>query len=147
MEDVLFDGDVKKILFKELKGKISCICKRFRIFIADSTYISLSDSVLKEFLERSKTDRMDYKAGVFDCDDFADILKGDIVRYQYENKVRFPYVFGVVWGKFSIDGQEPCLHAINFSINENRKIRFIEPQTDEIFYPRKEDKKICFIKL
>jgi hypothetical protein len=39
----------------------------------------------------------------------------------------------------------PGPHAINWMVNDDKKLRFIEPQSDEIFFPRKTDKEIYFM--
>jgi hypothetical protein len=39
----------------------------------------------------------------------------------------------------------PKPHAINWMVNADRKLRFVEPQDDKIFPPRENDKDIWFM--
>jgi hypothetical protein len=39
----------------------------------------------------------------------------------------------------------PGHHAINWMINSDMKLRFIEPQNDRIFMPRRTDRDIYFM--
>ena len=112
----------------------------FQLYIADGEYYSPSLNDAERIIKQSKIDRYDWIRERFDCDDFALVLKSEFALDAYrQTKRRAPYCFGIVWGML------PGAHAINWMVNDDRKLRFIEPQTDGIFFPRANDKDIWFM--
>ena len=114
--------------------------RNFGLYIADGKYYCTPVSDAEEIIKNSSLDRQTWVREKFDCDDFAHVLKAHFAQAAYaEGERRAAHCFGVVWGKL------PGPHAINWMVNEDKKLRFIEPQTDEIFFPRKTDRDIYFM--
>jgi len=68
------------------------------------------------------------------------MLKNYFAEAAYKNgRRRAAHCCGVVWGSL------PTPHAINGMVNSDLKLRFVEPQTDRIFLPRRTDKEIYFM--
>lgn len=87
---------------------------------------------VKAVLGADKLDKRVYKPLVGDCDKFAYLLKTVFILEAWDKKER-AYSMGIVWGLL------PTPHAINWVYTKDG-FYFIEPQTDEIFKPRKGDK-------
>ena len=93
-----------------------------------------------EIIENSATDRMRWVKERFDCDDFALVLKSHFCEAAYKDGDRRPaHCFGIVWGML------PGPHAINWMLNADRVLRFVEPQSDDVFLPRDSDRRIRFM--
>jgi hypothetical protein len=84
----------------------------------------------------------DYKAVVFDCDDFSFYMKGlfEVLGY-FRGK---NYCFGVVWVYSREKGYG---HALNFFIDEDLDFMFFEPQTSEIFAGRRDNWYLMEVKV
>ena len=96
--------------------------------------------MMREIISESKVDRKTWVRERFDCDDFAHVLKAHFAEASYKNgQRRAAHCFGVVWGSL------PGPHAINWMVNSDGKLRFVEPQNDRVFVPRKTDKNIYFM--
>ncbi len=115
----------------------------FSLQIHDEQYFCPSMDDVKVLLEKNKVDKLEYIEDKFDCDDFAFILKAYFIKQAYKDKKRrYPYSLGLIMGG-KLLGNIP--HAINFIITEKLKILLIEPQTDAILKPTKNDREIYFI--
>ncbi len=126
--------EVRKALIEQLAGKFSMSNK---IYLPDLEYYCPSISYTKKVLLESTIDARKFIAEVHDCDDFAIMVKADFVTDAYRNGARrAPHAFGIVWGLL------PSPHAINFVLNSDGVVRFVESQTDSIFLPRKNDNGI-----
>ncbi len=129
--------ELRQLLVKELGPKLA---KNFGFYVADEKFFCTPLEDAKEIIEESKLDRKTWVAERFDCDDFAHVLKAHFAEAAYKNgKRRAAHCFGVVWGWL------PEHHAINWMVNSDLKLRFVEPQTDQIFMPRRTDKDIYFM--
>ena len=82
---------------------------------------------MKGFLAENPVSSRKYVKEKHDCDDFAYILQGDITRWDSD------LAFGIVHGR-TVDSSG---HAWNVCIGTDRKIWFIEPQTDGMWKPVK----------
>ena len=133
----LSSDEVHQLLIKKLSGKLD---SSFQIYLADEKYYCPPMKDVREIIENSSLDRKSWVEERFDCDDFAIVLKSHFAESAYANgKRRAAHAMGIVWGIFD----EP--HAINWVITSNKQLHFIEPQTDEIFSPRKSDHGIWFL--
>lgn len=90
--------------------------------VADASYQEVDESVIKEILEKDKTDLEKYVAEDFDCDDFAFRLMG--VFHQDLRTAAMP-IF-ITWVMTPRGG-----HAVLSYYKDN--VSIIEPQTDYIF--------------
>lgn len=129
--------DVRKTVVSKLGNKLD---KKFQIYIADGTYYLPPLKDAKEIIKNSAVDRKTWVKDRFDCDDFAHVLKAHFAEASYKDgNRRAAHCFGVVWGML------PNAHAINWMINEDGVLRFIEPQNDKVYLPKKTDKDIWFM--
>lgn len=130
-------AEVRQIITAQLGPKLA---KNFGFYVADTEYFCTPLADAKEIIANSADDKHTWVNERFDCDDFAHVLKAHFAEAAYaDGKRRHAHCFGVVWGEL------PGPHAINWMINEDRVLRFVEPQTDEVFAPRKTDKNIYFM--
>jgi hypothetical protein len=98
--------------------------------------------VAQQITDASNVAKHRYITEVFDCDDFAHLLKSAFIDDAYDGGRRsMPYALGVMWGT------TPS-HAMNVLAVGNGKDYFtkvIEPQTGTIYEPS--DKKLTGIYL
>lgn len=128
---------VRALIACELGKKMARSCG---IFIADNRYYCPPIEDAKEIITASDIHRRSFVAETFDCDDFAIALKAHFAEAGYKNgRRRAAHAFGVVWGSL------PTTHALNWMINDDLKLRLIEPQANKIFLPRSTDKDIHFM--
>jgi hypothetical protein len=88
----------------------------------DTRYKLVDLDHLQVWLCVNPVNRRAYVPIVHDCDDFADILLGDINRWDSDLAV------GSCWFR-----RPYGLHALNWCVCTNRQVWLIEPQTDRIF--------------
>jgi hypothetical protein len=130
-------ADLRTLISRQLGEKLD---RNFGLYIADGEYYCTPVDDAREVIENSALDRQTWVRQRFDCDDFAHVLKAHFAQASYaDGKRRAAHCFGVVWGML------PGPHAINWMVNDDLKLRFIEPQTDEIFFPREDDRDIWFM--
>jgi hypothetical protein len=91
------------------------------IFLADNSFKLADIETLSRFLAWNQIDKKQYKKTIYDCDDFAESLKGDVRHWDSH------LAFGTAWIH-----QKDGNHALNISITKKKKLIFIEPQSDEI---------------
>jgi hypothetical protein len=133
----LSSDDVEKIIEKQLAGKLK---SGYKIYLGDARYFCPTLSDAQKIINYTSVNERKWIKQRFDCDDFAFLLKAEFVKDAYrEGKRRAAHCFGVVWGYL------PGHHAINWMINGDMKLRFVEPQNDKIFFPRTTDKDIYFM--
>lgn len=133
---------INTIVNRDLAGKLS---KIHMIHTPDPDYYNPTMEEVKTILEDTKVDRLTYKENKFDCDNFALMLKAAFSRLALKDKERQrEYCLGIVWGKIKMNG-EWFGHAINWFIDDQEKLWFIEPQTDEIFDPEGRIKEVWFM--
>ena len=130
-------ADLRVLLTKSLGNKLH---QQFSLRLADARYFCPPLKDAKEIIASSLLDQKTWTEERFDCDDFAHVLKAHFAEAAYKNgSRRAAHCFGVVWGSL------PGPHAINWMVNDDLKLRFIEPQSDEIFRPRATDRNIYFM--
>ena len=129
--------DLRELVANQLGPKLA---RNFAFYIADAQYYCTPVDDAREIIRASKVDRNTWTEEKFDCDDFAHVLKGNFAEAAYKNgERRRAHCFGVVWGSL------PGPHAINWMVNADLKLRFVEPQNDRVFYPRASDRAIYFM--
>ncbi len=130
-------ADLRELVANQLGRKLA---RSFGFYIADAKYYCTPVDDAREIIRASKVDRKTWTEEKFDCDDFAHVLKGHFAEAAYKNgERRSAHCFGVVWGSL------PGPHAINWMVNADMKLRFVEPQNDRIFFPRALDRNIYFM--
>lgn len=103
------------------------IIKLFRgvddLKLSDPNYKLVDVGMLQKFLKRNKIDKREYKHPEHDCDDFSYILFGDVTRWDSD------LAFGIAW----VVREGYDYHALNVLIGTDKRVYFVEPQTDEVF--------------
>jgi hypothetical protein len=99
----------------------------YQLHVSDGSYTGYTIQELKEYMNKfNSTDLKVWIEEVFDCDDFAQVLQGNVNYF-------FPGIaFGTIW----YGPQKPPWwgHAVNlFYSYTNNKVYLVEPQND-IFY-------------
>jgi hypothetical protein len=115
-------ASTEEITSKELK----CLLKIYStpdadIFLADGRYKLADIHSLTDFLRWNQVDKKHYLKTIHDCDDFAESLKGDVRDWDSH------LAFGTAWIH-----RENGNHALNITVTKNRKLVFVEPQTDQM---------------
>lgn len=106
-----------------------------KIFVGDREYLAYSVEKLKEFLAEDLVNKLTYRTDVLDCDDFARILQGrEREWFARTSQVNCGSTLGCVWGDLrpSEDSTQPYHHAMNFFIDNERRLFMVEPQTDSM---------------
>lgn len=133
----LSKSEVETIIRRQLAGKLD---NSFRLYLADEKYFIAPLSEARNIINNTSVNTMTWTEERFDCDDFALVLKAEFAKAAYANNTRrAAFAFGIVWGML------PDSHAINWMINEDLTLRFVEPQNDSIFLPRATDGSIWFM--
>ena len=98
------------------------------IYWADNYYVCPDVDEALTIINRSKARRLDWIAEEFDCDDFSILLKADfsLCSYYHRQRMGGGYAFGIVWF-------ERPAHAMNFMINNDAVLRFVEPRTGNCY--------------
>ena len=90
-----------------------------KFYLSDKKHYLLSaGDDIALFLAQDQTNKIDYVGDIYDCDDFAYRLMGQFSIPDWSS-----LCFGIVW---------TTAHALNCVIDEDKKLWFIEPQTDEL---------------
>ena len=84
--------------------------------LADNVSRLYTEADVKKLLDLSEVDKIIFVAEDMDCDDFAGILYGEFCKQR-----AFPG--GIV---------DSHIHRLNWFVNENLVLKFIEPQTKKI---------------
>ena len=109
-------------LNRELELYLSFRFPHAHIMLVDAEYLLVDESLIETFLKYDKTNLQPYINETFDCDDFAFTLWRNVRESQGN------IAFGVI--SLNLDGTS--LHAMNFFVDTNWHIYFVEPQNDEI---------------
>jgi hypothetical protein len=125
-----YDGAVNSPEIKKL-FKNNYNLDESNFYNGDSVYYTPTENTIKQFLNYDLNNFRLYKKNNFDCDDYSFCIKGN-ASYLLSG-----YAIGIVW----VTQNDNTAHALNFYINNQREIIFIEPQTDKII----DEKDINFI--
>lgn len=135
--DILWDffrgpKDVEITKMPEIRGdEVKSILAPYdaSLWISDGIFKLIETSNLRSFLIANPVNKRKYITEFHDCDDFCYELMGDVSKWHPDG------AFGMVWGNKAGDG---IAHAWNFFIDENKKVKYVEPQNDQIFSPSTE---------
>jgi len=126
---------LRRELRTQLKGKLS---KKVIIFLVDKYFTPINSQKVIEIYKNSGLLNKKYIPEKFDCDNYAQAFYVAVAESARKNrKLKYPYAFGVVMGNI------PMPHAINWFMDEGKKVWFIEPQSGKIFKPK--GKNILFL--
>lgn len=128
-------AEVRQIIMNQMSSKIAIA---FGIYMGDIEYFCTPLKDAEEIITNSADDKHKWVSDRFDCDDFAYVLKAHFAEAAYaDGKRRCAHCFGIAWSS----------HVLNWMINDDKVLRFVEPQTDNIFLPRPEDENIYLMLL
>jgi hypothetical protein len=91
--------------------------------LTDTRYKLVDINQLKIFLSRNTVNSRKYVSDSNDCDDFALILLGDVTKWDSD------LAFGIAW----VVREGYDYHALNVLIGTDKRVYFVEPQTDDVF--------------
>lgn len=89
------------------------------IYISDSQYWLCSKEDIENILKFNAINKEVYVTEKHDCDDFSYQLMGDLSDENWSGAA-----VGIIWTE---------LHAFNLFIDENLKLWFIEPQSNQLY--------------
>jgi hypothetical protein len=137
--NLLFKKKTPEIIVGQniMGNEVRTILSQFttNLWISDDIFECVNSKNLRDFLIINDVNTLQYINEKRDCDDFAYMLEGDITRWYPASAV------GILWGL----NRNDVAHAWNFFIDENKKVKFIEPQGDIIFDPTNEEIWIMII--
>ena len=121
---VLSDAELRTILesyFTSLPNRPKPIT-----ILSDGNYEYFKTDDIIQFLKADTTDQELYFGEGHDCDDFCVILLGNMKKWVTQT-LRFQgSAMGIVYA--TLNGEH---HAFNWYLDENKKIKAIEPQSDQ----------------
>jgi hypothetical protein len=101
-----------------------------RILIFDLVHESLTLELAKEYILTTHVEELKMIPNIMECEDFALILHAEIKKLHVA-KGKYSLAFGrAVGNRFR---GLPGKHQLNIFISDEKKIYFIEPQTDDIW--------------
>lgn len=101
------------------------------LYLSDGDYLLCSYDDIAFFLAQDETNKFEYSAEDYDCDDFSYRLMGQFSIPKWSD-----LCLGICWTQ---------THAFNCFITEDKDLLFIEPQTDEISDTPYADGNISFM--
>jgi len=133
--EVIPYAEVNQLLRQQLSNRLK---SNVIIILSDSKYCLIKSTKVQEIYSKSNLKNLSYEAEKHDCDDYSVLMKAEFVKaVKKDSSARYAYAAGIVYGNI------PSPHAINWYIDENRKLWFIEPQNGDIFAPK--GKNIVFL--
>ena len=109
------------ITLDKLEELITREFPKLKPYYLDKKYRIADETQIREALKYSQTKRLKYSKETFDCDDFATVLKSEIVKLGTN-------AIGII---VDVSGK----HAYNVIVYKNDNVLhlfIVEPQTDEI---------------
>ena len=91
---------------------------RGHIYLSDGEFALFPKREIKRFLEWSKTDELKYVKTFFDCEQFSDVVHGEMSLPGWARAA-----FGIAWS---------VKHAFNVFVDADKELWVIEPQTDNM---------------
>ncbi len=93
----------------------------------DEFYEAITDAQAVAMWTASGLSAYNYRAQVFDCDDYSYVYKAQASKTAYAKNAEYGYALGVMFGASPTVG-----HAVNVFIDTDAKVRVIEPQNGQI---------------
>lgn len=93
-----------------------------RVYLDQEYHVAPFEEYIR-FIDADNTDKGLYISEGHDCDDFAAALWGAFQKSQWWSKLAFGMVF-VKWE------ERNARHAVNFFVDDEMKVYYVEPQTD-----------------
>lgn len=132
-----------KVTGKKLHNILKNFWPQAQIFTSDAYYWLPTKEYLVELVRESNIDKYKYIKEVHDCDDFALMLHAYAIDRRYKKIMKnelkpnewFSLSLGQIWGS-KFRGKD-LYHAINVAVTQSQEIILIEPQSDEVWKPKK----------
>ena len=108
----------KTITYLQLQRLLKELFPTADIYLSDKVYLLCDNEDVAAFLAMDKTNRQEFVAEKYDCDDFAYRLMG-----QYSVPHWSDLALGLIWTD---------KHAMNYYVDESGKLWYVEPQNDTV---------------
>ena len=118
-------GDWEEVDYTFVVEKLLEVYPFAKVYISDRYYHVCPKKAVEDFLASDPTEKERYVTETYDCDDFSFRLMG-----QFHIKPYSALAFGIAWSK---------IHAYNIFISIDGEVLLVEPQTDQIIKPSKEE--------
>lgn len=94
---------------------------------SDEQFYAPTEAEVRTFLEAEPIPAELYQDEVFDCDDYAFVLKGLVSLHARSlERITSSMSIGIAWGRF--DWVDDEFHATNWVLLEDGEFRWLEPQ-------------------
>ena len=100
-------------------------CSRRRINVGDKYLTPITSEAMDKFLVYDKTDELEWKKGVLECNTFALFLRANAKRWFLNQGINA--AVGTIW---TYPTRTEVGHAFNFYLTPELKVSYTEPQTD-----------------
>lgn len=98
---------------------------------SDSRYYTPTGDEIREFLDKTPLQPMGSFGEVFDCDDYAFVMKGAASLYARDvAKLESSLCIGIAWGRFS--WKPDPFHACNWTLDNGGEFWWVEPQDHQL---------------
>jgi hypothetical protein len=98
---------------------------QYYILISDEWFRLIPKDKMEQLLKEDDTDTLPYINVAADCDDFSDVLLGQLTRKTWNQG----FAIGQLW---YINYEKNFGHAVNLFCDTDKKLWIIEPQNDRI---------------
>ena len=110
---------LKRVLSKQMH------CSRRRINVGDQYLTPITSKAMGAFVVADKTDELEWKKGVLECNTFALFFRANAKRWFLNQGLNA--AVGTIW---TYATKEEVEHACNFYLKPDLKVIYLEPQTD-----------------
>lgn len=100
-------------------------CSRRRINVGDEFLAPVTSKAMGEFLVYDKTDELEWKKGVLECNTFALFFRANAKRWFLNRGINA--AVGTIW---TYKTKSEGAHAFNFYLLPSLHALYVEPQTD-----------------
>ncbi|MBE9593110.1 MAG: hypothetical protein IMF19_06490 [Proteobacteria bacterium] len=111
-------------LERVLSGQMHC--SRRRINVGDKYLAPVTSKAMGEFIVIDKTDELEWKKGVLECNTFALFFRANAKRWFLNQGINA--AVGTIW---TYKTREEVAHAFNFYLLPSLHVTYVEPQTDK----------------
>ena len=101
-------------------------CSRRRINVGDQYLTPITSKAMDGFLNYDKTDELEWKKGVLECNTFALFFHANAKRWFLNQGINA--AVGTIW---TYPTREEVAHAFNFYLLPEWYVNYLEPQTDK----------------
>lgn len=101
-------------------------CSRRRINVGDQYLTPITSKAMGEFLVYDKTDELEWKKGILECNTFTLFFRANAKRWFLNQGINA--AIGTIW---TYKTREEVAHAFNFYLLPRLHVIYVEPQTDK----------------